>query len=110
MLWRSVWGTSEMRFASFCENIHHLSMRFRALFVGLILGTTAWAGIVDDVRTALAQNNFAAAESELTSYRNGRGVTSEYLEAYSWMARAAFDQRQYDQAAAYAKQTKDAGG
>jgi thiol-disulfide isomerase/thioredoxin len=33
-------------------------------------------------------------------------VTAEYLEAYSWMARAALDQRQYDQAAAYAKQTK----
>ena len=37
---------------------------------------------------------------------NQQGVTPEYLEAYSWMARAALDQGQYDQAAAYAKQTK----
>jgi thiol-disulfide isomerase/thioredoxin len=81
-------------------------MRFRALLVSLLFSTAAWAGIVDDVRVALLQNNFSAAESELNSYRNGRGVTPEYLEAYSWLGRAALDRRQYDQAATYAKQTK----
>jgi thiol-disulfide isomerase/thioredoxin len=81
-------------------------MRFRALLVSLLFSTAAWAGIVDDVRVALLQNNFSAAESELNSYRNGRGVTPEYLEAYSWLGRAALDQKQYDQAAAYAKQTR----
>ena len=35
-----------------------------------------------------------------------RESTAEYLEAYSWMGRAALEQGQYDQAAAYAKQTK----
>ena len=74
--------------------------------MSLLLSAFAWAGIVDDVRIALAQNNFSGAESELNSYRGGRGVTAEYLEAYSWLARAALDQRQYDQAVAYAKQTK----
>src|SRR6202040_3238416 len=34
------------------------------------------------------------------------GVSPEYLEAYSWMGRAALGARHYDQAAAYAKQTK----
>ncbi len=58
------------------------------------------------MRLALAQNNFSAAESELNSYRSQQGVTAEYLEAYSWMGREALEQRQYDQAAAYAKQTK----
>ena len=72
----------------------------------LLLTASAWAGIIDQVRFALAENNFSAAESELNSYRNQRGVDSEYLEAYSWLARAALDQSQYDQAAAYAKQTK----
>ena len=81
-------------------------MRLRVLWVSLLLSASAWAGIVDDVRISLAQNNFSAAESELNSYRDGRGVTAEYLEAYSWLARAALDQRQYDQAVAYAKQTK----
>jgi thiol-disulfide isomerase/thioredoxin len=71
-----------------------------------LLPASAWAGVVDDVRLALARNNFSAAESVLNSYRSQQGVNPEYLEAYSWMARVALDQGQYDQASAYAKQTK----
>lgn len=81
-------------------------MRLRTLLVSVVLTASAWAGIVDDVRIALMQNNFSAAEAALSSYRNQQGVTSEYLDAYSWMARAALDQGRYDQAAAYAKQTQ----
>ena len=82
-------------------------MRLRILFITLLfIASTAWAGVVENVRIALMQNNFSAAEAELNAYRNQRGVDPEYLEAYSWLARAALDQRQYDQAAAYAKQTK----
>ena len=77
-------------------------MRFRRLVLVSLLTTLAAvpavADIVDDVRTALARNNFSAAESELNSYRAQRGVTAEYVEAYSWMARAALEARQYDQA------------
>jgi len=82
-------------------------MRSRILLLSILLAANAsWAGIVDSVRVALAQNNFAAAEAQLDSYRAQRGTDAEYLEAYSWLGRAALDQRQYDQAAAYAKQTK----
>lgn len=82
-------------------------MRFRILLLCLLLTASAsWAGIVDNVRYALAQNNFAAAEAQLDSYRGQHGVDAEYLEAYSWMARAALDMQQYDQAASYANQTK----
>jgi len=81
-------------------------MRLRILLVSFLLTAAAWAGIVDEVRIALMQNNFSSAEAALNSYRTQQGVTAEYLEAYSWMARAALDQRQYDQAAAYAKQTQ----
>src|SRR5271165_4650193 len=84
-------------------------MRLRILLVSVLFTPSAWAGIVDDVRLALMQNNFSAAESALNSYRNQQGVNAEYLEAYSWMARAALDQRQYEQAAAYAKQTQSQG-
>ena len=66
-----------------------------------------WASVVDEVRIALTQNNFSAAESYLAYYRSQAGVTPEYVEAYSWMARAALNAGQYDQAAAYAKQTED---
>lgn len=81
-------------------------MRFRILLVSLLLSASAWAGIVDDVRGALAQNNFSSAESQLNSYRAQQGVTPEYLEAYSWLGRTALSQRQFEQAGTYAKQTK----
>src|ERR1700739_1851291 len=81
-------------------------MGLRKYLVVFLLATPAWAGIVEDVRTALAQSSFSAADSELNSYRSRNGVTPEYVDAYSWMGRAALEERQYDQAAAYAKQTK----
>src|SRR6266568_2681579 len=92
--------------ATFWQSIHHLDMRLRILLVSVLFTATAWAGIVDSVRVALMQNNFSGAEAALSSYRNQQGITAEYLDAYSWMGRAAFDQGQYDQAAAYAKQTQ----
>src|SRR5580692_5236443 len=81
------------------------NMHFRKLLILIALATPAWAGIVEDVRTVLAQNNFGAADSYLNSYRARNGVTPEYVEAYSWMARTALNAHNYDQAAAYAKQT-----
>lgn len=81
-------------------------MRLRIILLCFFLAATLCrADIVDNVRYALAQNNFSAAESALNAYRNQRGVDPAYLEAYSWMARAALDEGQYDQAAAYAKET-----
>jgi thiol-disulfide isomerase/thioredoxin len=69
------------------------------------LVSPAWAGIVEDVRSALAQNSFTAADVYLKSYIAKNGATPEYVEAYSWMGRAALKAQEYDQAAAYAKQT-----
>jgi thiol-disulfide isomerase/thioredoxin len=82
-------------------------MDLRKVLLLLMLAVPAWAGIVEDVRGELAQRNFSAAEAELNSYRARNGVTGEYVEAYSWIARAAFDARQYDQASAYAKQAEN---
>ena len=62
---------------------------FRSFAVSVALISFAWAGIVEDIRGALDQNNFAAANDELQSYLGQRGVTPEYVEAYSWLARAA---------------------
>src|SRR5580700_8203926 len=94
------------RVATSEQNIHHLSMRLRILLVSFVLTAAAWAGIVDDVRIALMRQNFSGAESLLTAYRGQFGVTAEYLEANSWLARGALDQGQYEQAAAYAKETQ----
>jgi thiol-disulfide isomerase/thioredoxin len=81
-------------------------MRFRVFLAAAALTASAWAGIVDNVRVDLAQNNFSAAEAALNSYRSQVGINPEYLEAYSWLARGALDQREYPQAVAYARQTK----
>src|SRR5215831_17578301 len=81
-------------------------MGIRVWLITLALTGATWAGIVENVRIAVGQNNFSAAESELNSYRNQVGVNGEYLEAYSWLGRAALDQGDYAKAAAYAKETK----
>ncbi|HEX6823972.1 MAG TPA: redoxin domain-containing protein [Candidatus Sulfotelmatobacter sp.] len=82
-------------------------MRFRTILLAILLAAPAsWAGIVESVHYALAQNNFSAAEAQLAAYRSQRGVDAQYIEAYSWLGRAALDAGQYDQAAAYAKETK----
>ena len=81
-------------------------MRLRFLLVVVFITASAWGQIVDNVRVALMQNNFAAAEAQLNQYRSQRGTDAEYLEAYSWLARGEFDAGQYDQAAETAKQTK----
>jgi len=81
-------------------------MRFWLVSFVLLVDLCAFAGVVDDVRVALAQNQFTAAESELTAYKAQRGTTPEYLEALSWMGRAALDMQQYSQAEGYARQTQ----
>ena len=64
----------------------------------LMLSSLAFGGIIQDIRGAIAQNNFSAADSELQSYRAQHGVDPEYLEALSWMARGSLAARQLDQA------------
>ena len=81
-------------------------MRWGAFALVFAFLTSASAGIVEDVIGALNRNSFQAADSDLRAYRAQNGVTPEYIEAYSWMARAALIARDYDQAAAYAKETK----
>jgi thiol-disulfide isomerase/thioredoxin len=81
-------------------------MRLRYFAVLLLLSSLAFAGIVEDVRTALAQRNFAAANSQLQVYRAQHGVDPAYLEALSWTAREALAANQLDQADTAAKQTE----
>lgn len=76
------------------------------LAIVLVLSSFSFAGITDDVLQALERNSASAAESELRSYRARQGVTPDYLEALSWMARASLASRQFDRADAYARQTE----
>lgn len=54
----------------------------------------------------MAQGNVSAAEADLRTYRGQQGVTPDYVEALSWMARASLVSHQLDRADTYARQTE----
>ena len=81
-------------------------MLARWFAVLLVLSSAAFAGISDDVHEALARGNVSAAEAALKSYRAQQGVTPDYVEAVSWMARASLQSQQLDRAETYAKQVE----
>jgi thiol-disulfide isomerase/thioredoxin len=91
---------------TFLTSLHHGDMRFRCFAIFLLLSSLALADIVEDVRSALAQKNVAAADSALQAYRAQDGVDPEYIEALSWTAREALAVNHLDQADAAAKQTE----
>jgi len=64
-------------------------------------------GIVDAVGAALSVGSEAGAIQQLRSYRSARGVTPEYLEAESWLARAELLSHRYAPAAQFAQETYD---
>ena len=70
----------------------------------LLLSAFAFAGISDYVKVALSQGDFASGEAELQAYRAQQGVTPEYLEGLSWLARGYLVNKQLDRAQATAKQ------
>jgi thiol-disulfide isomerase/thioredoxin len=78
----------------------------RLLAILLVLSSVSLAGITDDVRDALARNSVSSAEAELQRYRGRQGVTPDYLEALSWMARARLASHELDGADSYARQTE----
>ena len=79
--------------------------RISLTWVLILLSIPAVSGVIEDVRGALAQNNFQAAEAQLHAYRSRQGVTPEYIEALSWMARGSLAASQLEQAQSYAKET-----
>lgn len=92
-------------------------MRIRIARLGFILvaallcfassiPSSAQTDLIGDVRAQLAQNSFPAAEGELRAYKAQHGVSPEYLEALSWMARGAASTNRWDQALAYATETR----
>jgi thiol-disulfide isomerase/thioredoxin len=78
----------------------------RTLIPAALLAATAMAGVVTDVETAMSRGNFPLAEAIVQSYRTQRGVTPEFLEALSWLARGDLITRQFDKADANARETE----
>jgi thiol-disulfide isomerase/thioredoxin len=81
-------------------------MLLRKLIPPGLLAVTAMAAVVTDVETAMSHGNFPLAEAILQNYRSKSGVTPEFLEALSWLARGDLITRQFDQADARAKETE----
>lgn len=70
-----------------------------------LLALALHAAIIGDVREAVGERDFGRAKSLLATAKSG-GVTPEWLEAQSWLARGALAAKQYDQARAYAAETR----
>ncbi|MBI4873443.1 MAG: hypothetical protein HY822_02280, partial [Acidobacteria bacterium] len=81
-------------------------MRGHLLSAALLTAAAATASLVGDVRQALNRNDFPAAEKVLREARAAGGVTSEWLEAHSWLGRAALSAKDLDRAQSYADQTR----
>jgi len=81
-------------------------MLFRVLLLLLFLPLTAAAGIVEDVRFALARNDLQTAANMLAAYRSQRGVDAEYADALSWFGRAELATGYLDQANKAAQETQ----
>ena len=81
-------------------------MEVRFALAALLLASTAFAGLVEDVRAALDKNDFASADRQVEAYRQAHGADADLAAAISWEARRALAAKQLDQAAAYADQTR----
>jgi len=78
----------------------------RKLILAGLVAVTAAASVVTDVQTAMSRGNFPLAEAILQSYRMQHGLTPEFMEALSWLARGDLITRQLDKAEARAKETE----
>lgn len=84
-------------------------MRLRGIVL-ILAAAAAFAqtrNLVQDVRAAIAADDFAKAEAQISEYQSARGVTSEMLEALSWLGRGALAAKRYEQAEAYASKTRE---
>jgi thiol-disulfide isomerase/thioredoxin len=80
-------------------------MQKRLISYVLLAASTASSAIIKDVRDAIARSDFRDAASQIDVYQNTRGITSELLEAMSWVARGALAVKDLNSAASWAEKT-----
>ena len=73
--------------------------------VALVTQTIASRGVIEDVRSSIAQKDFAQAGRHIAEYREQRGVTPELVVALSWLSRGALAEKQLERAESYAQET-----
>lgn len=72
----------------------------------LLVATSAFASISGDVKRAATAGDLKTAEALLADFRRANGETAEYIQALSWMARGALDNKQLDAAEKLAASTR----
>jgi thiol-disulfide isomerase/thioredoxin len=63
--------------------------------------------LIQQIRAVINQGDLPGAEAVATAYRKEKGITPEYLEAYSWLGRGALADKKLDQAEQYALDAYD---
>ena len=63
--------------------------------------------LIQQVRAVINEGDLAGAEAVAAAYRKEKGVTPEFLEAFSWLGRGALADKKYDEAEQYALDTYD---
>lgn len=84
-----------------------ISSGLQTVGILMALSLPSAAGVVADVRGAIARNEFQAASGMLAGYRAQHGVNSEYLEALSWMGRGELAAGDLKQAYSFGEQTRE---
>ena len=62
--------------------------------------------LANDVKDMVAHNDLAAAERAVRASQKAAGATPEFAAALSWLARGAFQSKQFDRADTYAVETR----
>jgi thiol-disulfide isomerase/thioredoxin len=63
--------------------------------------------LIQQVRAVINKGDLAGAAAVAAAYRKAKGITPEYLEAFSWLGRGALAERHYDLAEQYALEAYD---
>jgi|SRR5579884_793818 len=83
-----------------------MKILFKLLVVLAAFPLLSFAGVITDVREAIARNDFKAASGILDAYHAQHGVDPEYLEANSWMGRGELAAGDPKQAYSFAEKTE----
>jgi thiol-disulfide isomerase/thioredoxin len=75
-------------------------------FMGFSAAAVAAASLVGEVRGAIERSDFAEADRMIAAHRQRSGVSTEVVEAISWLGRGSLAARRYDQAERYAAETR----
>lgn len=71
-----------------------------------LLALSINAALVQDVRALAGKTDFPSAQKLLDEFAAKNGKTPEWIEAYSWMARGALNNKLYDKADTFASETR----